>query len=100
MEKLEEGEKYVQSYQKKHPKTSSVFIVNFEHISHLLLVFLLLTLTYIRGIIYRQEEKLTVGTYSLGNLFVVYEIRRHVFPTAPSPTTTHFMVCIFYYFLY
>jgi hypothetical protein len=22
-------------------------------------------------------------------LFVVYEIRRHVFPTAPSPTTTH-----------
>ena len=30
----------------------------------------------------------TVGTYSLGNLFVVYEIRRHVFPTAPSPTTT------------
>lgn len=37
---------------------------------------------------------LTVGTYSLGNLFVVYEISRHVFPTAPSPTTTHLMVCI------
>ena len=65
----------------------------------------------------------TVGTYSDGNLFVVYEISRpkswekrigqknvylcsvlpsvrsrvniQVFPTAPSPTTTHFMVCIF-----
>lgn len=38
--------------------------------------------------------RLTVGTYSEGNLFVVYEMRRHVFPTAPSPTTTHLMVCI------
>lgn len=37
---------------------------------------------------------LTVGTYSEGNLFVVYEIRRQVLPTAPSPTTTHLMVCI------
>jgi hypothetical protein len=51
----------------------------------------------------------TVGTYSEGNLFVVYEIKRQVldvssclyfltgetyFPTAPSPTTTHLMVCI------
>ena len=38
-------------------------------------------------------EKLskTVGMYSPGKAFVVYEIRRHVFPTAPSPTTTHFM---------
>ena len=27
-----------------------------------------------------------MGTYSLGNLFVVYEMRRHVLPTAPSPT--------------
>nr|CAD7442289.1 unnamed protein product [Timema bartmani] len=34
---------------------------------------------------------LTVGTYSEGNLLVVYEIKRHVLPTAPSPTTTHFM---------
>ena len=34
-------------------------------------------------------ERLTVGTYSEGNLFVVYEIRRQVLPTAPSPTTTH-----------
>jgi hypothetical protein len=24
-------------------------------------------------------------------VFVVYEMRRHVFPTAPSPTTTHLM---------
>ena len=30
-----------------------------------------------------------MGTYSEGNLFVVYDIRRHVLPTAPSPTTTH-----------
>ena len=31
----------------------------------------------------------TVGTYSPGNLFVVYDMSKHVFPTAPSPTTTH-----------
>lgn len=37
---------------------------------------------------------LTVGTYSEGNLLVVYEINRQVFPTAPSPTTTHLIVCI------
>lgn len=37
---------------------------------------------------------LTVGTYSDGNLFVVYEIKRQVLPTAPSPTTTHLIVCI------
>lgn len=36
----------------------------------------------------------TVGTYSEGNLLVVYEIKRQVFPTAPSPTTTHFIVCM------
>jgi len=38
-------------------------------------------------------EKLskTVGMYSPGKAFVVYEIRRQVFPTAPSPTTTHFI---------
>lgn len=58
----------------------------------------------------------TVGTYSLGNLFVVYDINKQVYsqdhrqsashrfcqqvteiltlPTAPSPTTTHLIVCI------
>lgn len=40
------------------------------------------------------STSLTVGTYSDGNLLVVYDIRRHVFPTAPSPTTTHLMVCM------
>ena len=29
--------------------------------------------------------------YSPGKAFVVYEIRRQVLPTAPSPTTTHFI---------
>ena len=32
-----------------------------------------------------------VGTYSPGNEFVVYEISIQVFPTDPSPTTTHFI---------
>ena len=45
---LEQGVKYVQSQQEIHPKDSwrrsSAFIVNLEHISHLVLVFLLLTL--------------------------------------------------------
>ena len=40
------------------------------------------------------EGLLTVGTYSDGNLLVVYEMSRQVLPTAPSPTTTHFIVCI------
>ena len=40
------------------------------------------------------DVKFTVGTYSDGNLLVVYEIRRQVFPTAPSPTTTHLIVCM------
>ena len=31
----------------------------------------------------------TVGTYSLGNESVVYDISIHVLPTVPSPTTTH-----------
>ena len=31
----------------------------------------------------------TVGTYSSGNLFVVYDMSMQVLPTAPSPTTTH-----------
>lgn len=31
----------------------------------------------------------TVGTYSPGKLSVVYEISIQVFPTVPSPTTTH-----------
>lgn len=55
---------------------------------------------------------LTVGTYSEGNLFVVYDIKRQVYivlytltrenkkiltlPTAPSPTTTHLIVCILF----
>ena len=29
-----------------------------------------------------------------GNALVVNEMRRHVLPTAPSPTTTHLMVCM------
>jgi len=33
----------------------------------------------------------TVGTYSPGKLSVVYEISMQVFPTVPSPTTTHLM---------
>jgi len=41
-----------------------------------------------------EPLSLTVGTYSDGNLFVVYEIKRQVLPTAPSPTTTHLIVCI------
>lgn len=40
------------------------------------------------GVSRRRRRPHTVGTYSLGNLFVVYEIKRQVFPTAPSPTTT------------
>lgn len=47
---------------------------------------------------YRKPQSsltlLTVGTYSEGNLLVVQEISKQVFPTAPSPTTTHFIVCI------
>ena len=42
IETLEQGVKYVQSYQWH---CSGVFIVNFDHISHLVLVFLLLTLS-------------------------------------------------------
>ncbi len=37
---------------------------------------------------------LPVGMYSSGNVFVVYEISKHVLPTAPSPTTTHLIFCI------
>ena len=40
-ETLEQGVKYVQMFRRR----SGVFIVNFEHISHLVLVFLLLTLS-------------------------------------------------------
>jgi hypothetical protein len=32
-----------------------------------------------------------VGTYSPGKELVVYEMSIHVFPTDPSPTTTHLM---------
>ena len=42
--------------------------------------------------------KFTVGTYSDGNLLVVYDMRRQVFPTAPSPTTTHLIVCMIFHF--
>ena len=46
METLEQGAKYVQNWIIKAPlRSSGVFIVNFEHISHLVLVFLLLTLS-------------------------------------------------------
>lgn len=33
---------------------------------------------------------------TVGKVLLVYEMRRHVFPTAPSPTVTHFMnlVCV------
>ena len=48
--------------------------------------------------LYIENNQLPVGTYSDGNLFVVYDINKHVLPTAPSPTTTHFIVCIFLYF--
>merc|ERR1719383_539599 len=36
----------------------------------------------------------TVGICSSGNLFSVYDTKRQVFPTHPSPTTTHFTVFI------
>ena len=47
IETLEQGVKYVQSLKTqggRHRRLSGVFIVNFEHISYLVLVFLLLTL--------------------------------------------------------
>lgn len=37
----------------------------------------------------QQNDTYTVGTYSPGKLSVVYDINIHVFPTVPSPTTTH-----------
>ena len=50
IQKLEQGEKYVQKFIIKTPEQChchhfGVFIVNFEYISHLALVFLLLTLS-------------------------------------------------------
>jgi len=36
-----------------------------------------------------------VGTYSAGNAFVVAVIKKHDFPTAPSPTTTHLIADMF-----
>jgi len=33
--------------------------------------------------------------YSPGKALVVYEMSMQVLPTAPSPTTTHLMACIF-----
>ena len=44
VETLEQGVKYVQRSQRRWWRRSGVFIVNFGHISHLALVFLLLTL--------------------------------------------------------
>ena len=47
IETLEQGVKYVQSLKTqggRHRRLSGVFIVNFEHISYLVLIFLLLTL--------------------------------------------------------
>ena len=48
-ETLEQGVKYVQKLtikiaERRHWRRSGIFIVDFEHISHLVLVFLLLTL--------------------------------------------------------
>ena len=48
IKKLEQGVKYVKRKQKRRQNdaigVTGVFIVNFEHISHLVLLFLLLTL--------------------------------------------------------
>ena len=38
-----------------------------------------------------QQVTYIVGTYSPGNELVVYEMSIQVFPTEPSPTTTHFI---------
>jgi len=38
-----------------------------------------------------NDNTYTVGTYSPGKLSVVYDINMQVFPTVPSPTTTHFI---------
>lgn len=38
-------------------------------------------------VVSKRKEKNT-GTHSPGKALVVYEINKHVFPTAPSPTTT------------
>ena len=40
-------------------------------------------------VITRKNFLLTVGTYFVGNSLVEYDTKRHVLPTAPSPTTTH-----------
>ena len=48
IETLEQGVKYVQRYILKY----GIFIVNFERISHLVLMFLLLTLTRRTGVEY------------------------------------------------
>ena len=45
IETLEQGVKYVQSLKLRQCRRSGVFIINFEEISHLVLVFLLLTLS-------------------------------------------------------
>ena len=45
VETLEQGVKCVQSVKCVQWRRSGIFIVNFEHISHLVLVFLLFTLS-------------------------------------------------------
>ena len=44
-ETLEQGLKYVQSYKRRYWHCSGVIIANSEHISHIVLVLLLLTLS-------------------------------------------------------
>jgi hypothetical protein len=45
-----------------------------------------------------MAEKLsnTVGVYSVMNASVMYERRRVVFPTVPSPTTPHFTILVIF----
>ena len=43
------------------------------------------------AIAFRLTLSNTVGIYSDEKRFVVYDMRRHVFPIEPSPTTTHLM---------
>ena len=41
---------------------------------------------------FRYHRNLPVGIYSLGNFPLVYDMSMQVFPTAPSPTTTHLII--------
>ena len=68
IETLEQGAKYVQSQQWGHRKDgrSGVFIVNLEHISHFVLVFLLFTLSMNipAGVCLKQTTPLQIFIYS------------------------------------